>query len=372
MEASFSRRVPGVLAMSGCPPIGTPKRPFECKIPEAHALQVRWLERLAFAESRTEDQLVQLWLGLFPVSWRQLVDVRVLDDQIAAIRDNLRGTYTDLLQAMVNDPALQISLNGLESHRANPNENLARELLELFSIGEGRYGERDVSEAARALTGYRRAPDGTLFIDSGRHDAGPKVILGRQDRFDGPLLVAWLCEQPSTAMNLVRRLWPRLVGALPSPARLESVAQRWRQQGLSLPWLMAELRRAAVAAGRGQRLDDPLTMMARSLRLLGTRHPDAVQIAREHLGRMGQEPFDPPSVKGWPVNDEWIKLRWLHARVRGLQALLADEEVWASHRLPRILEPGLTAIPPLTLTLPIPASREAMGRLFSDPAWQFT
>lgn len=358
--------------MEACPPIGTPKRSVACKVMEAQESQVRWLERLSFGPSPADDQLVQLWLGLFPVSWRQVPDMRWLEDQVLAIRSQLRGSYADLLQAMIRDGALQKSLNGLGNRRKQPNENLARELLELFSLGEGHYSERDVIEAARALTGYRRAADGKLFIDPEQHDDSPKTILGRREPFDGPSLVAWLAQQPATARNLVRRLWPRLVGELPNSARIEAVAARWRQQGLSLPWLMGELRRFATAPGnRGRRLDDPIPMMVRSLRLLGSRHPDALLIARQHLTLMGQEPFDPPSVKGWPVNGEWINLRWQHARVRGLQALLSDEEVWAARKMPEGLVAGLTAFPPLTLTLPAPASRETMGLLFSDPAWQF-
>jgi uncharacterized protein (DUF1800 family) len=336
----------------------------------------RLLLRLSPAPPLTDlcslQNLVQLWLGLFPVSWRQLSDVRLLEAQIAAIRSNLQGSYTDLLQAMVQDTALQISLNGLGNRRRNPNENFARELLELFSLGEGNYRERDVSEAARALSGYRRGADGSLVLDPRQHDDGLKLILGRREPFEGVSLAAWLCQQPATALNLVRRLWPRMVGALPTGGRLGALASRWRQEGLALPWLMRELRRSATAPGnRGERLEDPIPMMARSLRLLGSRHPDALLIARQHLGRMGQEPFDPPSVKGWPVNGEWINLRWQQARVRGLQALLADEEVWASRRPPGTLVVGVTAIPPLTFTLPVAVSREAMGLLFTDPAWQF-
>jgi len=358
--------------MSVCPPIGTPKRPPQCKDSEARELQVRWLERLVFGKSPEEEQLVQLWLGLFPVSWRQLSDVRLLENQMEAIRANLQGTYTELLQAMVQDTALQISLNGLGNRRKNPNENLARELLELFSLGEGNYRERDVSEAARALSGYRRATDGGLLVDLRQHDDGLKTILGRRASFDGVSLVDWLCQQPATALNLVRRLWPRMVGALPPAGQLKALSSRWRAEGLALPWLMGELQRSAMApANRGQRLEDPIPMMARSLRLLGSRHPDALLIAGQHLGRMGQEPFDPPSVKGWPVNGEWINLRWQQARVRGLQALLADEEVWASRRTPGTLVVGVTAIPPLTFSLPLSASREALGLLFADPAWQF-
>ena len=358
--------------MSVCPPIGTPKRPAECRRREAQELQARWLERLAFGESRAEDRLVQLWLGVFPVSWRQIADMRLLENQMAAIRANLQGSYTDLLQAMVLDTALQASLNGLGNRRRRPNENLARELLELFSLGEGNFSEGDVREAARALTGYRRAADGTVYLDPDEHDDSLKTILGRRERFDGPSLAAWLAQQPSTARNLVQRLWPRLVGARPKAGAIEALASGWRQQGLSLPWLMQALERSAQApVFRGQRLDDPIPMMARSLRMLGSRHPDAVQIALQHLNFMGQRPFDQPSVKGWPVNDEWLNLRWLHARVRGLQALLSDEEVWTSRQLPDALPPGLTAIPPLTLTLPAPSSRESMGLLFADPAWQF-
>jgi uncharacterized protein (DUF1800 family) len=357
--------------MTKCPTIGTPKRPFDCKRRETRALQSYWLEQLSFGKHREQDRLIQLWLGIFPVSWRQLNDVRMLEAQIEAIRASLQGTYTDLLGAMVQDAALQISLNGLANHRGNPNENLARELLELFSLGEGNYAERDVKEAARALTGYRLRPDGRLFIDPRRHDDSPKTILGRTDRFDGPLLVNWVCQQPSTALNIVRRLWPRVVGYLPDSQRLKSLSRSWSDAGLSLPWLMKELRSSPEAmVGRGQRLEDPIGVVTRSLALLGSRHPDAFSISQQGLTRMGQEPFDPPSVKGWPVNDEWLSLRWLQARKRGLQVLLADEEVWAARQLPPALTPAIVPIPLLTMNLPAQPSREILGLLFTDPVWQ--
>jgi uncharacterized protein (DUF1800 family) len=358
-------------AMSACPPIGTPKRPPECKLREARSLQARWLEQLSFGERRAENSLIQLWLGIFPVSWRQLRDVRMLEGQIQAIRASLQGGYDDLLAAMVQDAALQISLNGLANHRRNPNENLARELLELFSLGEGNYSERDVIETARALTGYSMGADGRLFIDPRRHDDSPKTILGRTERFDGLTLVNWLCQQPATAYNIVKRLWPRLVGSLPAPQRLKALSRSWSNAGLSLPWLMQELRRSPEAsAGRGQRIEDPIGMVARSLALLGSRHPDAFAISQQGLARMGQEPFNPPSVKGWPVNTEWLTLRWLQARKRGLQALLADEEVWAARQLPAALTQAIVPIPLLTLDLPATPSRDSLGVLFTDPVWQ--
>jgi len=106
---------------------------------------------------------------------------------------------------------------------------------------------------------------------------------------------------------------------------------------------------------RGLRLADPLELMARSLR---------------GLREMGQAPFEPASVKGWPVKEQWLNLRWLQARRRTIQALLTDEEVWASRSLPPELGTSLTPIAPLTLVLLAQPNRETLAVLFADPVWQ--
>jgi uncharacterized protein (DUF1800 family) len=339
----------------------------------AGALQRRWLSQLAWGPATAENAQIQLWLGVFPVHWRQLPEPALLEGQIATIRSHLAGSFTELLGAMVLDPALQVSLNGPANRRRNPNENLARELLELFSLGEGRFQEVDVREAARALSGYRLTADHQLVLDARRHDSGLKTILGRTAAFDATSLAAWLCEQPSTARQISTRLWTQLVGMPPSPQRLDALAAGWRQQQLSLPWLMAAIAQSPEAIQsrqQGLRLADPLEVMARSLRLLGSRHPDALAIGLRGLRSMGQAPFEPPSVKGWPVNQQWLHLRWLQARRRTLQALLADEEVWASRRLPPELPATLTPVAPLTVSLPATPTRAILGRLFADPVWQ--
>lgn len=135
------------------------------------SLQRRWLAELAWDNTGTAAQ-VQLWMGVFPVNWRQLPDVGLLERQISTIRRSLGGGYGQLLTAMVLDPALQLSLNGPANHRRQPNENLARELLELFALGQGNYSEADVREAARALTGYRLSSEGQLVLDPRLQDPG--------------------------------------------------------------------------------------------------------------------------------------------------------------------------------------------------------
>jgi uncharacterized protein (DUF1800 family) len=347
-----------------------------CRRQRVEALQRQWLATLAWGNGTipaAQAARIQLWLGVFPVNWRQLPDAALLEGQIASISRHLDGSYAELLGAMLLDPALQLSLNGPANHRRNPNENLARELLELFSLGEGHYSERDVREAARALTGYRLTADRQLVLDPRRHDPGPKTILGRSAAFDGASLAVWLAQQPATARHITRRLWLQRVGMPPPPQRLEALANGWRQQQLAIPWLLQAIDtspKAIHSRQQGLRLADPLEVVARSLRLLGSRHPDALAISLRGLRAMGQAPFEPPSVKGWPHNTQWLNLRWLQARRRSLQALLADEEVWASRLLPPELAAGLTPIAPLILALPAEPSREALAALFADPVWQ--
>lgn len=368
-------RSPSASSVIACSALPREKR-NACRRQEAEKLQRQWLSTLAWGNPTTTPEVavrIQLWLGIFPVHWRQLPDPLLLERQIATIGEHLGGSYASLLAAMVRDPALQLSLNGPANRRLNPNENLARELLELFSLGEGHYSESDVREAARALTGYRRNAEGELLLDPRRHDSGPKTILGRTAAFDGESLAALLVEQPATARHISRRVWLQLVGTPPPAEQLEAMARGWRQQQLSIPWLLNAIHTSPEAIRsrqQGLRLADPLEVVARSLRLLSSRHPDALAISLRGLRAMGQAPFEPPSVKGWPHNAQWLNLSWLQARRRCLQALLADEEVWSSARLPPDLPTGLTPIPPLGLSLPAEPSRANLSALFADPVWQ--
>lgn len=165
-----------------------------CRSRQAETLQRRWLRQLVWGPVAEKAAQIQLWLSIFPVNWHQLPDPALLERQIAAIRLHRAGSYRELLGAMLLDPALQISLNGPANHRRSPNENLARELLELFSLGEGNFQESDVREAARALSGYSLDDRQQLVLDPQRHDSGTKTILGRTAAFAAPSLAAWLCE----------------------------------------------------------------------------------------------------------------------------------------------------------------------------------
>lgn len=347
-----------------------------CRDQQGRELQREWLSTLTWgtdAISAAAAARIQRWLGIFPVNWRQLSQPALLRQQWQTLHEVSTGSFAQLLEAMLLDPALQLSLNGPSNHRRSPNENLARELLELFSLGEGHYSEQDVIEAARALTGYRLDNNQQLVLDPRRHDAGLKTILGRTDAFDARALAHWLADQPATARHITSRLWRSSIGTTANPQQVQRLAAAWRQEKLSLPWLFARLKQhpeAKASRMQGLRMADPLEMVSRSLRLLGSRHPEAIAISLRGLSTMGQAPFAPPSVKGWPINEQWLNLRWLQARRRTLQRLLANEEVWESRQLPAELGANLTSFPPLTIRLPAAATRENLALLWADPVWQ--
>ncbi|QEY32432.1 DUF1800 family protein [Synechococcus sp. RSCCF101] len=347
-----------------------------CRRTKAAALQEHWLARLTLAAPAELGrlELVQLWLGVFAVSWRQLPEPAHLQAQVSAIERHLDGHYVDLLTAMVLNPAVQVSLNGPANQRRRPNENLARELLELFSLGQGSFSEADVRDAARALTGFVVDRRNALVFRPRRHDPRAKTILGRRERFGARSLVRWLCDQPATARTIAGRVWRQVLGGPPPAGALQELASAWQATGLSLPWLMRTLQarpEAALARRHGLKLLDPIPVVIRSLRLLRPAHREVYPLMVRQLRLMGQAPFEPPSVEGWPENGDWLEVRALQARRRGLAALLAHEEIWESSAPPPVLQPELTPIPPLGLRLPVRTSRETLAQLFSDPVWQF-
>ncbi len=346
-----------------------------CKQNAGRELSKSWIKRLAFGPDKSNAELVQVWLGIFAVNWRELPNPSWLNRQIGTIEKFQFGTYPELLGNILKEPAILHSLNGFQNHRKNPNENLGREVLELFSIGEGNYSEEDVKQVALALTGFRLNKNNEVVIVPRRNDPGPHKILGKKANFDVFSLATWLGQQPSTSTYISKRIWRRWIGIDPSQERLNEFATNWYMNDLSLPWLYTNLPKqpeAIQCAELGLRFLDPINVVARSLKLLGSQHSSAFQLAFSIQSLMGQPPFAPPSVKGWPYGEQWITSRWMAARKRGLLRLLADEEVWDSRSLPLELKSDLVPFPPINLKLPAKPSRENIALLFSDPSWQFS
>jgi uncharacterized protein (DUF1800 family) len=221
------------------------------------------------------------------------------------------GRFDDLAAAMVIDPAMLVWLNGNENRVGSPNENLARELMELFTLGVGHYREADVREAARALTGWTvDKPSVTAKLDPRRQDTKPKTVLGARIS-DAASLVEMLVARPESAKFIVGRVWFRFVSSDPPPpavlARLVAAYSRDRNIRTLMQTIAND---PAFLDPKNVLVKQPVEWAVGLMRALGVR-PSALPQKdadglRGTLRSLGQVPFEPPSVGGWPAGSLWL------------------------------------------------------------------
>jgi uncharacterized protein (DUF1800 family) len=267
-----------------------------------------WLDRMTVADHQAAEKLLFFWHGHWATSIAKVLSPQMMLAQHLTLRG--ATNFRDMAHRMVTDPALLMWLDGQDNKAGAPNENLARELMELFTLGVGNYTEADVKEAARALTGwrYRLAGPQSYFV-ANRHDAGPKTILGTTAAFAAGGLVDLLLKQPVCPRFIATRLWYRYASSTqPIPALLRD------RMAAAFPAPMSMLRvlfqDPAFSTTRGTMVKQPIEWFVGAMRQLRLR-PAAIpttQFAQmlTELGNLGQRPFSPPSVGGWPAGFSWL------------------------------------------------------------------
>ncbi|MGB0768131.1 MAG: DUF1800 family protein, partial [Phycisphaeraceae bacterium] len=173
-------------------------------------LQRWWVERLAQTPRPTEERLTVLWHGHFATRHRDVRDAYLMEQQNTFFRDHANASFADLAAGIVRDPAMIKFLNNDQNRKSRPNENLARELMELFTLGEGHYTEDDIRQGARALTGYH-VDDNDFALKRFQHDRGEKTILGQTDAFDGDGFVDLLLQHRACARMVALKLYRHFV-----------------------------------------------------------------------------------------------------------------------------------------------------------------
>src|SRR5262249_7094627 len=213
--------------------------------------------------------------------------------------------FADLLNAAVRDPALLLFLDAPDNRKGHPNENLARELMELFTLGIGHYTEQDVKEAARALTGWR-VKAGAFRGYASDPDDGEKTLLGRRGRRNGADLVKLLLEHPATADRLAFRICDLFMGekAINAVAAVKALADGLRRNHLDVGWAVATVLRSRAffaPANLGTQVRGPLEYLVGTARALEQfDHPPSTLALADWAARLGQDLFYPPNVGGWP------------------------------------------------------------------------
>lgn len=289
---------------------------------EAIAAVGWWLRRMVAADRPLREKLTWFWHGHFATGIQKVRSAALMLDQIETFRRLGAGSFPALVLAVARDPAMLVWLDGAHNHARQPNENFARELLELFVLGTGHggaspYGEDDVKAAARAFTGWGLQGPSAAFVFRPRdHDAGMKTFLGRTGPWDGDDIVRIATSHPACAPHVVSRLWSRFA----HPAGPDHpVVQELARHFAAAPEVGALVRRMfeheafLAPASRNGLVKQPVEWLVGAHRSLGL-ELDELQATRA-LRRLGQVPLAPPSVGGWPANEAWLTTAAAAARL---------------------------------------------------------
>jgi uncharacterized protein (DUF1800 family) len=239
------------------------------------------------------------------------------------------GNFAQMLHAVSKDPAMLVYLDSATSRRGQPNENFAREVMELFTLGEGSYSEGDIREAARSFTGWSINPDtGEFLWRPFAHDGGTKTVLGRSGEFKGDDVLDILLAQPQTADFVVAKLWKEFVSPQPDAREVRRIAALFRASGYDIKTVLRALLSSDAfyaAENRGALVKSPVDLVIGTMRQFDVGYSDPLPLTLL-LRALGQDLFSPPNVKGWPGGDAWINSTTLLARRQFLERLFRVDE----------------------------------------------
>jgi uncharacterized protein (DUF1800 family) len=298
---------------------------------DAGRLKAWWVYRMLFGPDPLGERLALLWHNHFATSNEKVADLAAMRRQNECFREYARAPFGRLLDAAVRDPALLVWLDAPVNRKGHPNENLARELMELFTLGVGHYTEADVKEAARVLTGWTVAQGRFLEVPA-RHDDGPKTVLGRTGAWHGQDLLRMLLEHPATARRLAGRVCELFFGETAvAEANVRALARGLTEHGLDVGWAVGTvLRSRAFFAddNLARRVAAPVEFLVGSVRALELfDDPPSTYVLADWAARLGQNLFYPPNVGGWPGGRAWLTTQAQIARANFAAALVQGKVV---------------------------------------------
>ncbi len=260
-----------------------------------------------------QEKMTWFWHNHFTSSLRSSMrSAELLMGQTQLIRQHALGNFADLLRAIPYDPLMLVYLDGIKNVREKPNENFARELLELFTLGEGHYSEQDIKEIARAFTGWRlHGKTGKVFLHKKSHDTGTKTVFGSSGNFNGDDIIELLLQHPRTAEWIAEKMWPVFISLTPpDKAVIQQWANAFRTSGYDISTLLQAILTSEVfwhPATRATLVKSPLDLVIGSMRAMGlAKDKLPLSALNLQLRRMGQNIYLPPNVKGWPGGRSWI------------------------------------------------------------------
>ncbi|MEN3000588.1 MAG: DUF1800 domain-containing protein [Armatimonadota bacterium] len=323
-----------------------------------------WIYRMLVTRRPLQERMALFWHNHFATSASKVNDGRLMLMQIQLFQRLGVGNFGTLVLEVARDPAMLVWLDGFRNVKGKPNENFARELLELFTMGIGHYTEQDIKEAARAFTGwtYSRVT-GAFVFNRAQHDDGEKVFLGRRGRFGGEDIVRMAVEHPATATSIARKFYRHFVNDIdpPDEKAIAALAKTFTESGYEIKALLRRLLTSTVFWSERafrKRIKSPVEFVIGTLRQVGVGERlrevnlSAAQgqrtllaflrLAGQWMRRMGQALLYPPDVAGWEWGTAWISSATMLERMRFAQ-MLTGPAIGAGGR-GRVARPALTTL----------------------------
>lgn len=365
------------------------------------ALQVWWYLRLLATRRPFEQKMTIFWHDHFATSAAKVDVSPTMLRHIEVLRKNATGPFGTLLSEVSKDPAMLYWLDNNENIKDTPNENFAREVMELFTLGvDNKYTERDIAEAARAFTGWtfgvargRRSvptvkpgPRANFIVMADRHDAGLKTVLGQTGNLDGDDVITILQGDRETAKHITKKIWEWFVYHDPDPVLIAGLATAWQKQGMVVKGLVRKIasmdefyspramRRQiknpidfCVSASRSLGIGESIVQRMKASEADNKRRIAAVAgQLRQKTKAMGMELMFPPDVAGWPTGPEWISTATMVERIKFADLLFGPQSRALVQLITRNLQgdDGKTVVDKLVSVFDAPLPAEKMKTLY--------
>lgn len=288
---------------------------------------VDWIKRMASPdESPLLEKMSLFWHGHFACQSKTSV---LANNQLNTIRQHALGNFKDLVLAIARDPSMIRFLNNQQNKKLKPNENFARELMELFTIGRGHYTEQDIKEAARAFTGWSSNFKGEFIFRPGVHDYGRKTFFGKSGRFDGTDIIDMILEKRATADFIVTKIYRYFVNEDIDQGIIADLSRQFYNSAYDIGALMRTIFTSDwfyLKQNKGTKIKSPVELMAGMLKSLHIDFENELALAFLQKS-LGQSLFNPPNVAGWPGNKNWVDNSTLLLRLNLPAYLFNSKEV---------------------------------------------
>ena len=269
---------------------------------EGRELSLWWLDRMVMATNPFPEKLTFFWHGHFATAMSKVRSAALMLRQNELLRSEGLGAFDALDLAIARDPAMMIWLDENQNIAGRANENFARENMELFTLGYGNYTEDDVREGARCYTGWRYNQNTDAFVEvAQRHDNGTKTVLGHTGNFDGGDLITILTHSEASHRWVSTRVWSRFAKSLATDPALDNLISTYAEHVNVGALMTALFNSSSFLQTKGELVKQPVEYVVGALRALKMRADNQTYLA--YLQALGQVPFEPPNVGGWPYDD---------------------------------------------------------------------